>query len=145
MKQDFLGYLDEWQESITKSRKDCTKSEQTMMCLNRKRLEGWRITSNYEYFCYKYFIIIIISYLQLTHLWRLCSTFSVIQKHQEDIFSASNFHIILLKTTLESSRQKEAGMAEVWLRACISEWQSFHCLDKSHRIIRHCFPVLPFP
>jgi len=46
LKQDFLGYLDEWQESV-KSREDCTKSEQTMMCLSRETLEGWRITSKY--------------------------------------------------------------------------------------------------
>ena len=48
-------------------------------------------------------IIIIISYLhvQLTHLWRLCSTCNapsqIIQVHWEDTFLVSNFHRILLK------------------------------------------------
>ena len=32
---------------VLRSQEDCTKSEQTMMCLSRETLEGWRITSKY--------------------------------------------------------------------------------------------------
>ena len=42
----FLGYLDEWDQSV-KQRKNFTAAEKQMMRLSRETLEGLRITGQY--------------------------------------------------------------------------------------------------
>ena len=43
VEQDFIGYLDEWEQSV-QARTDCTRTQKTQMCLSQETLEGWRIT-----------------------------------------------------------------------------------------------------
>jgi len=45
LEDKFLGYLEEWEESVA-SRPGFTAKERAMMCLSRETLEGLRITGN---------------------------------------------------------------------------------------------------
>ena len=43
LKNDFLNYLDDWEDSAN-SQEDLSKSEQNRLCLSRETLEGLRMT-----------------------------------------------------------------------------------------------------
>ena len=43
LEQDFIGYLDEWEQSV-QTCTDCTCTQKTQMCLSREMLEGWQTT-----------------------------------------------------------------------------------------------------
>ena len=43
LEEEFLGYLEEWEESVA-SRTGFTAKERAMMCLSRETLDGLRIT-----------------------------------------------------------------------------------------------------
>ena len=43
LKDDFLGYLSEWEKSVS-SRDGFTSKEKSFMCLSRETLEGLQIT-----------------------------------------------------------------------------------------------------
>ena len=42
LKQDFLGYLDQWEAEV--QQRDDTQTEKNRMCLSKETLEGLRIT-----------------------------------------------------------------------------------------------------
>ena len=51
LKEDFLGYLDEWEDSV-EQRKGFTASQKAMMLLSRETIEGLRTTGRISFLEY---------------------------------------------------------------------------------------------
>lgn len=49
MKEDLLGYFDEWEASV-ESRKGYTKAEKSVMMLSNQTINGLRITSKLQFY-----------------------------------------------------------------------------------------------
>ena len=46
LKEDFLGYIEEWQKSI-EQREEFTNAQKQMMCLSKETLTGLKITGKF--------------------------------------------------------------------------------------------------
>ena len=49
LKEDFLGYLNEWEESV-EQRTGFTSSQKNMMLLSRETIEGLRTTGRFSHY-----------------------------------------------------------------------------------------------
>ena len=56
LREDFLGYLDEWEKSV-EERQGFTASQKAMMLLSRETIEGLRTTGRVSYLWYTIRII----------------------------------------------------------------------------------------
>ena len=77
LQKDFLGYLDDWEASVT-AREGFSEAEKASMTLSKETVEGLRLTGVYMYLCiymyimYNYATMYMYMYSTCIYMYMVC-------------------------------------------------------------------------